>query len=191
MWAVCTLWLRFSATCSKFLTVCNYFWLTDFIVWSNSSYSNKVFKLQKRVVVIITGSMSRDSCRDLFKKHFHRNIYFTSYVSLLLTVIITCFTQGYMEEILDKLQIFVNQYRIYHCIKNGFLIWVLKSMTIYLLSWREHRIIAKNVKPRLRSFLYSNPFLYIGQIIQPQHNILLIAHKNLSYSFIIIYMVIV
>jgi len=34
--------------------------------WSNSSYSNKVFKYQKRVVGIITGSMSRDSC-DLFK----------------------------------------------------------------------------------------------------------------------------
>ena len=35
--------------------------------WSNSSYSNKVLNLQKRVLGINTGSMSKDSCRDLFK----------------------------------------------------------------------------------------------------------------------------
>ena len=88
--------------------------------------------MQKRAVGIITGSMSRDSCHDLFKslniRTLHRNIFFPQYVSLLQIVISTCLSQGYVEEILDKLQIFVNQYRIYYCIKNGFSILVWKSI---------------------------------------------------------------
>jgi hypothetical protein len=37
------------------------------IFWGNSSYSIKIFKLQKRVIRIITGAKNRDSCRELFK----------------------------------------------------------------------------------------------------------------------------
>jgi hypothetical protein len=33
----------------------------------NSNYTNKIFKLQKRVIRIITGVTNRDSCRELFK----------------------------------------------------------------------------------------------------------------------------
>jgi hypothetical protein len=38
------------------------------IFWSNSTGSDEVFKLQKRVIRIITNSNSRTSCRDLFKE---------------------------------------------------------------------------------------------------------------------------
>jgi hypothetical protein len=38
------------------------------IIWGNSSYSNCIFKLQKRNIRIITNSRNRGSCRDLFKK---------------------------------------------------------------------------------------------------------------------------
>ena len=38
------------------------------IFWGNSSHSIHVFRLQKRVIRIITGSRLRDSCRQLFKK---------------------------------------------------------------------------------------------------------------------------
>jgi hypothetical protein len=37
------------------------------IFWGNSSYSIKIFKLQKRVIRIITDAKNRDSCRELFK----------------------------------------------------------------------------------------------------------------------------
>jgi hypothetical protein len=37
------------------------------IFWGNSGYANKIFRLQKRVVRIITGVGNRDSCRELFK----------------------------------------------------------------------------------------------------------------------------
>jgi hypothetical protein len=38
------------------------------IFWGNSSHRIHVFRLQKRVIRIITGSRPRDSCRQLFKK---------------------------------------------------------------------------------------------------------------------------
>jgi len=38
------------------------------IFWGNQSYSDKIFKIQKRAVRIITNSRMRDSCRELFKK---------------------------------------------------------------------------------------------------------------------------
>jgi hypothetical protein len=101
------------------------------IFWGNSSYSNKVFKLHKTVVRILTGSMSRDSGHDLFK---NLKFLFPSYVLLLETMNNTCLTQRYIEEILDRLQISINQYRIYHCFNNRFLRWVLKCITIYHLS---------------------------------------------------------
>jgi len=40
----------------------------DIIFWGNSSISNNIFKLQKRVVRIITNIRSKDSCREQCKK---------------------------------------------------------------------------------------------------------------------------
>jgi hypothetical protein len=37
------------------------------IFWGNSSYSNSIFTLQKRIIRIIMGTGTRDSCRELFK----------------------------------------------------------------------------------------------------------------------------
>ena len=37
------------------------------IFWGNSHYSNTVFRLQKRIIRIIVGLRSRDSCREHFK----------------------------------------------------------------------------------------------------------------------------
>jgi len=38
------------------------------LFWGNQSYSDKIFKIQKRVIRIITHSRMRDACRELFKK---------------------------------------------------------------------------------------------------------------------------
>jgi len=38
------------------------------IFWVNQPYSDKIFKIQKKVIRIITSSRTRDSCRELFKK---------------------------------------------------------------------------------------------------------------------------
>jgi hypothetical protein len=36
--------------------------------WDNSAHSSRVFRMQKRIIRIMTGSRSRDSCRKLFDK---------------------------------------------------------------------------------------------------------------------------
>ena len=36
--------------------------------WGNQPYSDKILKIQNRVIRIITNSRMRDSCRELFKK---------------------------------------------------------------------------------------------------------------------------
>jgi len=38
------------------------------IFWGNSHPSNSIFKIQKRIIRIITNTGSHDSCRQLFKQ---------------------------------------------------------------------------------------------------------------------------
>jgi len=38
------------------------------ILWGNSSYSCKIFRIHKRVIRIVMGCRSRDACQNLFKK---------------------------------------------------------------------------------------------------------------------------
>ena len=42
--------------------------LWDNFLGGNQPYSDKIFKIQERVIRIITHSRMRDSCRELFKK---------------------------------------------------------------------------------------------------------------------------
>jgi hypothetical protein len=60
---------------SYFHSVMNY----GLLFWGNSSYSMKIFRLQKCIIRIIFDCKSRDSCKQMFKKiqilPFHHNIY--------------------------------------------------------------------------------------------------------------------
>jgi len=47
-----------------FLSIMNY----GIIFLCNSPYSNNIFRLQTKVLRIITSSRTKDSCHDLFKK---------------------------------------------------------------------------------------------------------------------------
>ena len=38
------------------------------IFWGNSHFSDCTFKVQKRIIRVISGSERRDSCRDLYRK---------------------------------------------------------------------------------------------------------------------------
>jgi len=100
----------------------------------NSSYRNKVFKLQKRIAIIFAGLMSRDSRHYLFTNLNILTLPFQYIFSFLSFVIINCNQYKFNSEIHGRstrqLQIFINQYQIYHCIKNGFVIWVLKSIYV-------------------------------------------------------------
>jgi hypothetical protein len=66
------------------------------IFWGNSSHSGNIFKLQKRVIRIITNYRSRDSCRDLFKKLDILSLY-SQYIYSLLNFV----TLVYSKQILS------------------------------------------------------------------------------------------
>jgi hypothetical protein len=69
--------------CSYFHTVMSY----GIIFWGNSTHSINIFKLQKRIIRIITNSRNRDSCRHLFMKFGILLIYSQYLFSLLMFVI--------------------------------------------------------------------------------------------------------
>ena len=51
------------------------------IFWGgNQPYNDKIFKIQKRVIRIITSSRTRDSCRELFKKIRNTTLIFYIYL---------------------------------------------------------------------------------------------------------------
>jgi hypothetical protein len=68
---------------SYFHTVMSY----GIIFWGNILYSNNIFKLQKKILRIITYSRNRDSCREPFKE---LNIlpFYSQYIFSLLTFVI-------------------------------------------------------------------------------------------------------
>jgi hypothetical protein len=57
------------------------------IFWGNSSGAIKVFKLQKKIVRIITNIKPRDSCREVFKKMQILPLYSQYIYSLILFVV--------------------------------------------------------------------------------------------------------
>jgi hypothetical protein len=57
------------------------------IFWGNSSYSNTIFKLQKRVIRIMMNAGNGQSCRELFKKLNILPLYSQYILSLLLFVV--------------------------------------------------------------------------------------------------------
>jgi hypothetical protein len=68
---------------SYFHTVMSY----GIIFWGNSVHSVNIFKLQKRILRIITNSRNRDSCRHLFMKVDILLFYSQYLFSLLIFVI--------------------------------------------------------------------------------------------------------
>ena len=57
------------------------------IFWGSQPYSEKIFKIQKRVIRIITNSRPRDSCRELLKKLEILSLYSQYIFSLSIFVI--------------------------------------------------------------------------------------------------------
>jgi len=57
------------------------------IFWGNSTCSNTIFKLRKRVIRIMMKTGNRESCRDLFKKLIILPLHSQYILSLLLFVV--------------------------------------------------------------------------------------------------------
>jgi len=59
----------------------------NIIFWGNSTYSNTIFKLQKRVISIMMNAGNRESCHELLKKLNILPLYSQYILSLLLFVV--------------------------------------------------------------------------------------------------------
>jgi len=59
------------------------------IFGGSSSHANKVFVLQKRIIIIITNTKPRDSCREVFKNMEIMTLYSQYIYSLILYKLIT------------------------------------------------------------------------------------------------------
>ena len=57
------------------------------IFWGNSPHSTNIFKIQKRIIRIMTKSRSRDSCRQLFKRLENLPLQSQYILSVLLFVV--------------------------------------------------------------------------------------------------------
>jgi len=76
------------------------------IFWGTSSYTNKVFLLQKKIIRIITNTKPRDSCREVFKSMEIVTLYSQYIYSLVLhKLIINTFLIQIMKFISTKLGI--------------------------------------------------------------------------------------
>jgi len=56
------------------------------IFWGSSSYANKVFILQKKIIKIITNTRPRDSCREVFKNMEIMTLY-SQYIYIFISFI--------------------------------------------------------------------------------------------------------
>jgi len=108
--------------------------LYGLMFWGNSPHSARVFRMQKRIIRIMTGSRIRDSCRKLFG---HLNILPlpSLYIFSILRFVIKNreFLQQitrYMNMIHDRFTIFISLQQIKKSISQEYFIWVL-NYTIF------------------------------------------------------------
>ena len=85
------------------------------VFWGNSSYSNSIFKIQRRIINIIMGVGIRDSCTEFFKilnifPLISQYVYSPSCSSWLITKIDFGCILGYIISITGTLLISMN-----HC----------------------------------------------------------------------------
>ena len=112
--------------------------LYGLMFWGNSAHSARVFRMQKRIIRIMTGSRSRDSCRKLFD-HLHILPLPSLYIfSILLFVIKNRdFLQQiprYINMIHDRFTIFISLWQIQKSISQGYFIWVLNYTIVFPLT---------------------------------------------------------
>jgi hypothetical protein len=137
------------------------------IFWGNSTYANRIFKLQKRVIRIITGVGNRDACRELFKN-----------LKILILV----------SQYIYSLVIFINENRYYYTCNYNIhnrntrqgtnLHQPIVSLSLYQKgsinmgiqifnnlpsSIKESHTAPKNFKLLLQNCLYSNTFYTLDE----------------------------
>ena len=137
------------------------------IFWGNSSYAIKIFKLQKRIIRIITGVKNRDSCRELFK-------------NLKILTLVSQYIFSVVSFIIDNPEEYICNYSIHkrNTRQGSNLHQSTVSLSLYqkgiinmgikiynnLPSFiKESNTTPQEFKSLLKSFLYSNTFYTLDE----------------------------
>jgi hypothetical protein len=134
------------------------------IFWGNSSYSDNmsIFKLQKRIIRIITNSRNRDSCKDLFKKLDILPFYSQYIFALLIFVIDNTSLFKTNLELCDIITRNKNNVRLSRprlsVYRNGVYYMGIKAfnhLPSYIKKLSDDKIQFKNI---LKTYILSNSF---------------------------------
>jgi len=119
---------------SYFHSIINY----EIVFWGNSSYSNSIFILQKRIISIIMGVGIRDSCTEFFKilnilPLISQYINSLSYFSWLIIQIDFGCILRYIISVPGTILISMNRCYFWLFIKKVPFMWVLRYITVFHL----------------------------------------------------------
>jgi len=120
------------------------------IFWGISTNSKIMFKIQKRIVRIITNSGNKDYCRDLFKKLQILSLQSQYIFSLLLFVVKTKdffkSTRTFIVLIQDLNMIYIFLQQIWQYFRKECGILVSNSLTIFYRHLNKYHVIFLNLK---------------------------------------------
>jgi len=118
------------------------------IFWGNSSNSGEIFKIQKRIVRIITNSSKNASCRQLFEELHIVPIQSQYIFSIFLFVAKNktnfCLTHKYLKSIQGKLPISTYRQQTWQHTKRVFITQELRSTIIYQHALKIYLMIRIN-----------------------------------------------
>ena len=115
------------------------------IFWGNSSYSEDIFKIQKRIIM---NSSRNASCRQLFKDLNILPIQSQYVYSILLLLKIKtnfCLTHKYIKSIQGKFLICIYLQQTWQCTKRVFITKELRFTIIYQQPSRIYLVIRINL----------------------------------------------
>ena len=155
------------------------------IFWGVSTHSKIIFKIQKRIIKIITNSDNKDSCRNLFTK---LNILPSQYMFSLIMFVVknkdqfktTLMFVASIQE-LNMIYIFLQQTWQYSKTQRGIL--VPTFITIFLLPLNNYQMIFLNLKRPSKYFSIQTPFIHWKSITVGNSDLVsLPVHLPITYT---------
>ena len=155
------------------------------ILWGVPTHSKIIFKIQKRIISIITNSGNEYSCRNLFTK---LNILPSQYMFSLIMFVVknkdqfktTLMFVASIQE-LNMIYIFLQQTWQYSKTQRGIL--VPTFITIFLLPLNNYQMIFLNLKRPSKYFSIQTPFIHWKSITAGNRDLVsLPVHLPITYT---------
>jgi hypothetical protein len=137
------------------------------ISWGNSSFSMRIFRIQKRIIKVISGLRPRDSCREAFKNWGILPLQ-SQYIFFLLIFIVNNMgfynltSQTHDFKTRHNFDLYRPQTNLSLC-QRGTYYFGIKLFNHLPLDIKELSYNAKQFRMALRAFLYSKSFYTLDE----------------------------